>query len=118
MMRSPFPVPRSSWALMVLVAACHPKGPEKTPAAPLQSVLVRLAPVIDTTIVQPVVASGVLGAKEEIPLGFKIGGVIGRIEVDEGDVVKAGQLLATLELPEIAGAVAKAQAGVDQAERD
>ena len=117
MIRSLFPVPRSP--LLLLLVACAGAS-AKSPATEATSaaVRVRLAPVTDTTIVRPVVATGVLGAKEEIPLGFKIGGVIGRIEVEEGDLVKAGQLLATLELPEIAGAVAKAQAGLDQAERD
>lgn len=115
--RSPFPIPRSP-LLLLLVACAGPSA--KSPAALVatNAVRVRLAPVTDTTMVRPVVATGVLNAKEEIPLGFKIGGVVGRIEVEEGDVVKAGQLLATLELPEIAGAVAKAQAGLDQAERD
>lgn len=107
-------------ALVVLMASGCGTAETKSPPIEIgaQVTQVRLAPVTDTSIVQPVVASGVLGAKEEIPLGFKIGGVIGRIEVEEGEVVKAGQLLATLELPEIAGAVAKAQAGLDQAERD
>lgn len=116
--RSSFLVPRFPFLAAVMLLGCHREKPARVAETPHQPVQVRLAPVIDTTIVQPVIASGVLAAKEEISLGFKIGGVIAQIEVDEGDVVRAGQLLATLELPEIAGAVAKAQAGVDQAERD
>lgn len=113
-------VPRSAWFLLLSGAAgCGgaTAAPSRDTAAP-QTVLVRLAPVSDTTIVQPVTGTGVLGAKEEVPLGFKIGGVIGRMLVNEGEAVATGQLLATLELPEIAGEVAKAAAGLGQAERD
>ncbi len=79
---------------------------------------VTLAPVTDTAVVRPIIGTGVLGAKEEVPLGFKIGGVIARIPVDEGDEVRAGQLLAELEQPEIGAEVSKAEAGEAQAERD
>jgi membrane fusion protein, multidrug efflux system len=116
--RFAFGVPRSTLLLLAGLgcgrAAAVPPKAEPTS----QARVVRLAPVTDTSVVQPVTATGILGAKEEVPLGFKIGGVIGRIAVEEGDVVAAGQLLATLELPEIAGEVAKAEAGLRQAERD
>lgn len=126
-------IPRAGWrparpgalgrarrsALLLLLAGCG--GAEAAPPHAdwqPQTVVVRLVPVSDTTIVQPVTGTGVLGAKEEVPLGFKIGGVINRMLVDEGEVVAAGQMLATLELPEVAGQVAKAAAGLGQAERD
>jgi multidrug efflux system membrane fusion protein len=115
--RSTFRVPRSAWLLLLGAAACGSEAPAP-PKARSPAIPVRLAPVIDTLIVQPVTATGVLGAKEEVPLGFKIGGVVGRILVEEGDAVAPGQLLATLELPEIAGEVAKAEAGLTQADRD
>jgi RND family efflux transporter MFP subunit len=68
------------------------------------------APVIDAT--------GVLAAREEIPLAFKIGGVVASVLVEEGQRVRAGQPLATLEQTEIEAAVAKAKSGLDKAERD
>jgi membrane fusion protein, multidrug efflux system len=105
--------------LLALMGACRAaRGtPAEAPGAQ-PAIGVRLAPVTDTTIVQPVTASGVLGAKEEVPLGFKIGGVVRSILVNAGDQVRAGQLLASLELPEIEGGVAKAEAALGQAERD
>jgi multidrug efflux system membrane fusion protein len=62
--------------------------------------------------------TGVLGAKDEIPLAFKIGGVVSRVTVDEGARVHAGQVLAELDLREIDAAVAKATAGAEKARRD
>ena len=63
-------------------------------------------------------AVGVLGPKDELSLGFKIGGVIERIEVDEGDAVRAGELLAVLDRTEIDAAVERAEQAADKAARD
>ena len=50
---------------------------------------------------QAIKNSGRISHKNEIRLSFKTGGLIEHINVEEGDVVKAGQLLATLDLEEI-----------------
>jgi membrane fusion protein, multidrug efflux system len=51
-------------------------------------------------------------------LSFKIGGVIQRIYVEEGDVVRAGQLLASLDKTEIDAQVSQAKQALQKAERD
>ena len=61
-------------------------------------------------------ASGRLGADEDIRLSFKTGGLIDRIFVSEGDRVKRGQQLASLDLEEIQAQVQQADAGLRQAE--
>ncbi len=66
----------------------------------------------------PVEATGTFGPRDEIPLSFKIGGVITQVSVDQGATVRKGQTLAILDLREIDAAVAKARVGVDKAERD
>jgi RND family efflux transporter MFP subunit len=81
-------------------------------------VAVRTAPVTVQRIALPVNASGTLGPKEKVPLGFKIGGVIARVLVDEGQVVAAGQELAALDLGEIDPGVARARSAAEKAERD
>ncbi len=110
------------WLLLLATSAlaCSGGAAETLPAAAPhdRGIPVTLAAVTETTLAQPIVATGVLGAKEEIPLGFKIGGVVARVLVDAGESVRAGQLLAELEQPEIGAEVAKAEAGVVQAERD
>jgi len=80
--------------------------------------LVRAAPVIDTVLARPVVATGSVAPEDEISLGFKIGGVIARISVDAGDQVRAGQMLASLDLREIDAGLAKAKSGAAKAARD
>lgn len=78
---------------------------------------VRVAPVASAGSAS-ISATGTLGAKDEIPLAFKIGGVVSSVSVDEGARVRKGQSLATLDLREIDAAVAKAAAGADKARRD
>jgi membrane fusion protein, multidrug efflux system len=79
---------------------------------------VRLAAVVDDSVGQPVTATGVVALRDEIVLSFKIGGVLADVLVREGDVVRAGQPLATLDLREIDAQVDKARSAVTKAERD
>jgi RND family efflux transporter MFP subunit len=83
-----------------------------------EAVAVRLASVTVERIARPVRATGTLGPKEEVTLGFKVGGVIGRVLVDEGQTVRAGDTLAALDLSEIDAAVTRARSGAVKAERD
>jgi RND family efflux transporter MFP subunit len=66
----------------------------------------------------PIALTGILGAKEEIPLGFKIGGVVASVNADAGDRVSEGQLLAALSLTEIESSVSAAREARDKARRD
>ena len=109
---------RTSLALLLplALAACS-RG--RAGVAPVHdAVAVRLAPVTIERIARPVSATGVLGPKEEVPLSFKVGGVIGRILVDEGQSVRAGDTLAALDLSEIDAGVTRARSAAEKAERD
>lgn len=101
--------------LTAALAACGgaPPAPVVPPARP-----VRVAAVADTIAAATVVASGTLGAREALPLAFKVGGVVSRVLVDAGARVRAGQLLAVIDTREIDAGVARAQAGLEKAERD
>jgi RND family efflux transporter MFP subunit len=63
-------------------------------------------------------ASGQFTTDDEIFLSFKTGGIISKIFVNEGDAIRKGQLLATLNLNEIEAMVQQAKAGYEKAERD
>jgi RND family efflux transporter MFP subunit len=55
---------------------------------------------------------------EEVTLHAKVSGYVSKMNVDFGDTVKAGQLLATLEVPELQAELANAQAAKAKAEAD
>jgi multidrug efflux system membrane fusion protein len=93
-------------------AADESANPAEAPA------VVRAAPIEDTVLARPVVATGTVAPADEAALGFKIGGVIARIAVDEGDPVRAGQTLAELDLREIDATLARARSAAAKAERD
>jgi membrane fusion protein, multidrug efflux system len=81
-------------------------------------IAVKTVTVQTKSVVKEIVGTGMLMSKAESRLSFKTGGVISRIYVREGDDVKAGQLLATLDLTEINSQVAQAKLGVQKTERD
>lgn len=62
--------------------------------------------------------SGMMASTSEAKLSFKIGGVISRIYVKEGDHVSKGQLLATLDLTEINAQVQQAMQASEKSQRD
>ncbi len=66
----------------------------------------------------PITASGVLASDKESLLSFKIGGIIHQLNFKEGERVKKGQLLASLDLSEISAQVVQAQNGFAKAQRD
>ncbi len=66
-----------------------------------EAVAVTVAPVKYEQRSQPITTSGRISHKNEMRLSFKTGGLIERIEAEEGDAVVAGQVLATLDQEEI-----------------
>ena len=99
----------------VIYTACDSKAEEvrhvnKTP--------IRTGEVLTAAMSFPVHTSGLLAAKAEAKLSFKVGGIIERIYVDEGANIRKGQLLATLNLSEIRARVNQAQSAFENASRD
>ena len=79
---------------------------------------VTLIPVEAVTIAKPVLASGLLATRNESRLSFKIGGVIRKVLVREGQTVQKGQTLASLDLTEINAQVNQAINQVEKLKRD
>jgi len=67
---------------------------------------------------KPIYASGQFTTDDETFLSFKTGGIIKAIFVSEGQQVKAGQVLAVLDLREIQAEVDQAKLGYEKALRD
>ena len=105
------------FAFMLALAACR-NSDAKPAAAPDAVRAVRTAAVAFDTSAQPVTGTGVLAARDEVQLAFKVGGIIARLAVREGQTVTRGQVIATLDLREIDAQVAKASSAATKAERD
>ncbi len=101
--------------MLVLLAGCRSNAQEAPVSAPVP---VRTAPVSRETRALPIRTSGRLAPKAETRLSFKTSGLIDRFFVDEGDRVRAGRLLARLDLSEIDAQVRQARSAFDKAERD
>ncbi len=102
--------------LTIIVIAC--KSEQDTKEVGSHEVPVRLATVETKKMVMPVFASGLMFSETQAILSFKTGGIIQQIYVDEGELIRKGQLLATLDLTEINAQVSQADQAVKKAKRD
>ncbi|MBA4070574.1 MAG: hypothetical protein C0497_01875 [Gemmatimonas sp.] len=102
---------------LLALSACG-GGAEGRNAPPETVIPVQMADVVPAGQSAPVTASGTLGAKDEVTLSFKIGGIVGKVMVDDGARMRRGQVLAALDQREIDALLAKAAAGAEKARRD
>lgn len=79
---------------------------------------VKTATIEQGTSNQGIRTSGLVSAKSEAKLAYKIAGYIGKILVEEGDFVRRGQKLAALKADEINARVTQARSVRDKAQRD
>lgn len=95
---------------------CTPEAdaPAPAPRPPLVETLTVASEALPFTVY----TSGRLASKAEVRLSFKVGGLVGRMLVDEGQAVQDGQLLAQLDLLEIRAQGQQAKSTYDKARRD
>lgn len=108
----------SGMAKLVLLLALYGCAASSADSNERELIAVRTAAVERALLAPPVRVSGILAGKQESKLSFKVGGIIERILVREGQRVQAGQLLARLKLAEIEAQVNQAQNAFDKAARD
>lgn len=104
--------------LLLIAAACSVPEAPAAQKAPVHQVAVRVARVERGPLARPVHAAGRIGYSAETRLAFKVGGVVARIAVDEGDHVVKGQVLARLDPREIDAHLSEAESARSKAERD
>lgn len=104
-------------ATMVFAALLSACGNNDAPEAP-RPTPVRVASASQGPAVPPVDTNGIVATKNEARLSFKLGGVVRRLYVQEGDVVKQGQRLAEIELTEVGAQVEQARQLAEKAARD
>jgi len=99
-----------------MISSCKQKAPSEE--ATEEDVHVKTQVVKEQVVSLPVRTSGRLSSKTEIKLSFKTGGIIEKIFVDEGQVVRKDKLLARLNLEEISSQVRQAELALQKAQRD
>jgi RND family efflux transporter MFP subunit len=101
-----------------LITSCGHKNKEEDPLETGNTIAVNIARVQYEEISGNITATGLITTENEAKLSFKIGGVIDKIFVNEGQFIKKGQLLATLKITEINSQLAQANLAMEKAERD
>jgi len=111
--RAPLPRLLAGMLVTTLAACSHPE-----PTMAERPTPVRIAAATSGPATPPIAAIGQVASKDEMRLSFKLGGVVRRIAVQEGDEVKQGQRLAEIELAEVSAQVEQARQLADKAQRD
>ena len=101
-----------------IISSCNHKQGEKLMPALTDTVPVKISNVEKKEVSIPVFASGQFLTDDETVLSFKTGGIVEDIFVREGDYVKRGQVLATLNLTEIKAQEQQAVLAYEKAKRD
>lgn len=101
--------------LLPLVTACSNKA-ETTPAT--EPLAVRVAQVGADNSGDAVETAGTVALREETALAFTSGGRVARILVNEGDPVRSGQLLATLDVTPVSSGLDAALAEQNRAQAE
>lgn len=102
--------------LLIFAAACSEEKQEEN--------TILLKDKITTEKVEPVVyidtvySTGFVTYEDEYKLSFKTSGIINNINVNEGQLVRTGQVLASLKLEEIDAKFRQVQNAVEKAQRD
>lgn len=104
--------------LPLLIASCGSSESRSTEGLKEDTIPVKLLTLSQHSSGQEVRTSGVFTTDNEAIVSFKNGGVINRVYVKEGDAVKAGQLLATLNPTEVDASVMQAKLSEEKANRD
>jgi len=100
---------------VLFIAACS--GEEEVNTGK-KSTPVKVAQVVKEDFSIPVHTSGLLAPTKEIKLSFKTPGIIEKIYVRDGQFVKKGALIASMDLSEIKAQVLQAREGFEKAKRD
>ncbi|MFC1851145.1 efflux RND transporter periplasmic adaptor subunit [candidate division CSSED10-310 bacterium] len=103
------------WVLLLGSSCSSPPAPTSSKS---EIIKVNLEPVSYRDVAFPIRTSGIISAKAQIKLSFKVGGIIQKILVEEGEIVRQGQLLAQLDLAEITAHVNQAKTLQKKAQRD
>jgi len=105
-------------ALCALLVACKDKPAPAAAAAPAAPAQVQVTRLTRGPITRSIVLPAQVLPDQQATLHAKVSGYLQSIEVDKGDRVRAGEVLARIEVPELLAARAKQQAELKAAEAE
>lgn len=100
------------------LSSCGEKPEAKNPLGEPDIIPIKVTSISALDVPDFISATGLLSTEDETNYSFKIGGVISKVLVNEGQFFKKGQLLALLNATEIAAGLAQNSLAVDKSERD
>jgi len=103
---------------LVFLASCGHSSKETDPLSESDNIPVRVAYVDSLQSTEKISATGLVTTINDGKYAFKIGGVISKILVHEGQFFKKGQLLAALNTTEVNSGLDQAKLNVEKANRD
>lgn len=104
--------------LLVLLLSCSKSETASQTPLPEKGIPVQVIELNPSTFASAISASGNFSTKDETLLSFKVGGIVSKIYVQEGDAVKKGQVLATLDLTEVQSGLNQSKLAYEKALRD
>ena len=107
-----------SLAAILVLYSCKEKETVKNPLGEADVIPVKVSAVSALGLSQKINATGLVKTENEAKYSFKIGGVISRVFVEEGQFFRKGQLLAALNTTEISAGLMQSSLNVDKAQRD
>jgi RND family efflux transporter MFP subunit len=112
-------IPALGFSILLLVSCGRTKVEASTGGVPAADVpTVATARVQAANLARNIVLTAEFKPYQEVDVMAKVAGYVKEIRVDIGDRVKKGQLLATLEVPELGDDLRRANAAVERAEAD
>jgi RND family efflux transporter MFP subunit len=101
-----------------LFYACKEEKKEQKPFETADVIPIKTASVQSLALNNTISVSGLVTTENQANYGFKIGGIINRIYVEEGQFFKKGQLLASLDETEINAGLNQTDLNLKKYERD
>ena len=105
-------------AVVSVLYSCREEDKGKNLLGEADVIPVKISSVSALGLPKKINATGLVSTENEARYSFKIGGIINRVFVEEGQFFRKGQLLATLNSTEIAAGLTQSSLNVDKAQRD
>ncbi|UGU15450.1 efflux RND transporter periplasmic adaptor subunit [Sinomicrobium kalidii] len=102
-------------SLLSVVLSCQD---QKKPTSETEVIPIKTTKVVTKNYASPILSSGVISSEVETNLSFKTAGYIDGLYAKEGEAIKKGQLLATINPTEINARLATAKSDYEMAAHD